>query len=649
MLIVDTKRKIDYLRDALVGKIPVPSDQIDQITLGLIYKFMSDIDEQNEELGGKSFFSGEYKKYSWKNIMDRSLAGHERVLLYIEGLEKMSRNDKLPQLFRDIFKGAFLPFKDPAVLALFLKGINEFKYENSEELGNAFEYLLSTAASQGDAGMFRTPRHIIDFIVEVVDPQKEDKILDPACGTAGFLVSAYKHILKDNTDKKSGRPGSLLTATERKKLTKNIVGYDISHQMVRLSLVNLYLHGFAEPNIYEYDTLASLERWDDNFDCLLANPPFMTPRGGIKPHNRFPIQAKRSEVLFVDYITEHLTPNGKAGIVVPEGIIFKNDIAYKQLRKMLVEDGLWAVVSLPSGVFNPYSGTKTNILFFNNTISRRTKEILFVKVENDGFDLGAQRKPIEKNDLPSRLEVLKNYKKGVQEDKKFNLGKSDAKFVSIIKKEKIVGNGEYNLSLEHYFAKTDFSNVKWSIVALKEVAEIGSGNSAPQNKALFENGKYPFVRTYDVGALHISDNLTNSRDKLNEQGIKRLKLFPKNTILFPKSGASTFLNHRVMLGINSYVSSHLATIIPNENKILPKFLFGLLKKIDAKKLTNDQSYPSLKISEIEKIKIPLPPMKIQKEIISKIEKEDTNIIRLRKEIKKCEQVIEEEISEVWGE
>lgn len=282
MLTTDTKRKIDYLRDVLVGKIPVPSQQIEQITLGLIYKFMSDIDEQNEELGGKSFFAGEYKKYAWKNIMDRSLAGHERVLFYAEGLEKMSRNKELPQLFRDIFKGAFLPFKDPAVLDLFLKGVNEFKYENSEELGNAFEYLLSTAASQGDAGQFRTPRHIIDFIVEVVDPQKEDKVLDPACGTAGFLVSAYKHILKNNTDKKSDRAGSLLTATERKKLTKNIVGYDISHEMVRLSLVNLYLHGFAEPNIYEYDTLSSLERWDDNFECLLANPPFNDAKRGYK-------------------------------------------------------------------------------------------------------------------------------------------------------------------------------------------------------------------------------------------------------------------------------------------------------------------------------------------------------------------------------
>jgi type I restriction enzyme M protein len=618
MLTAETKRKIDYLRDALVGKIPVPSDQIDQITLGLIYKFMSDIDEQNEELGGKSFFSGEYKKYAWKNIIDRSLAGHERVLFYAEGLEKMSRNRELPQLFRDIFKGAFLPFKDPAVLDLFLKGINEFKYENSEDLGNAFEYLLSTAASQGDAGMFRTPRHIIDFIVEVVDPQKEDKILDPACGTAGFLVSAYKHILEDNTDKKSDRAGSLLTATERKKLTKNIVGYDISHQMVRLSLVNLYLHGFAEPNIYEYDTLSSLERWDDNFDCLLANPPFMTPRGGIMPHNRFPIQAKRSEVLFVDYITEHLTPSGKAGIIVPEGIIFKNDGAYKQLRKMLVEDGLWAVVSLPQGVFNPYAGVKTSILFFNNAIAKQTKEILFVKVENDGFDLGAQRRPIDKNDLPTRLELLKKYKKAVQENKKFNLSKDEEKFASVVKKEKIAENGDYNLAADHYLVSIDYTNAKWPMVALGEIASIGAGNSAPQEKDLFKNGQYRFFRTSDVGIVHISDNLMSSRDKLNEKGTKGLKLFPKNTILFPKSGASTFLNHRAMLGIEGYVSSHLATIIPNENKILPIFLFNLLKEIDAKSLTNDQNYPSLKTSEIAKIKIPLPPIEIQKEIVTEL-------------------------------
>jgi len=598
MLTAETKRKIDYLRDVLVGKIPVPSLQIEQITLGLIYKFMSDIDEQNEGLGGKSFFSGEYKKYSWKNIMDRSLAGHERVLFYSEGLEKMGHNDKIPQLFRDIFKGAFLPFKDPAILDLFLKGINEFKYANSEELGNAFEYLLSTAASQGDAGQFRTPRHIIDFIVEVVDPQKEDKILDPACGTAGFLVSAYKHILKNNTDKKSGKPGSLLTATERKKLTKNIVGYDISHEMVRLSLVNLYLHGFAEPSIYEYDTLSSLDRWDDNFDCLLANPPFMTPRGGIKPHNRFPIQAKRSEVLFVDYITEHLTSNGKAGIIVPEGIIFQSGNAYKQLRKMLVEDGLWAVVSLPQGVFNPYAGVKTSILFFNNTIARQTKEILFVKVESDGFDLGAQRRPIDKNDLPTRLEVLKKYKKAVQENKKFSLTKTEEKFASVIKKEKIAENGEYNLSADRYLVPVDYTNAKWTMIKLGEFIEFlqksnrraGDGVSA---------GKYPFFTS--------GQNQNKWLDVAD---------YREESLILGTGGSAS-----VHISIDFSTSADVFVIKSNSGELNNKFLYHCLKNnIDI--LNSGFRGVGLKhLSKeyLKRIQVPLPPIEVQQQIVAELD------------------------------
>jgi type I restriction enzyme M protein len=151
-------------------------------------------------------------------------------------------------LFRDIFKNAYLPYRDPETLRLFLKTINEFSYDNSERLGDAFEYLLSILGSQGDAGQFRTPRHIIDFMVAAVAPQKNEVILDPACGTAGFLISAYKYIVAENTAKSAG---DLLTSAERKALLENFKGYDISPDMVRLSLVNLYLHGFVQPHIFE--------------------------------------------------------------------------------------------------------------------------------------------------------------------------------------------------------------------------------------------------------------------------------------------------------------------------------------------------------------------------------------------------------------
>ena len=223
----------------------------------------------------------------------------------------MNENPGVPALFRDIFKNAYLPYRDPETLRSFLKEINGFTYDHSERLGDAFEYLLSVLGSQGEAGQFRTPRHIIDFMVEIIDPKKDETILDPACGTAGFLISSYKHILKHNTkgyqeqqdreayDEK-GVPlealtldsplhykGDLLTPDDRKRLAANIHGYDISPDMVRLSLVNLYLHGFTNPHIDEYDTLTSDEKWNELADVILANPPFMSPKGGIKPHKRF--------------------------------------------------------------------------------------------------------------------------------------------------------------------------------------------------------------------------------------------------------------------------------------------------------------------------------------------------------------------------
>ncbi|HMQ07355.1 MAG TPA: N-6 DNA methylase [Saprospiraceae bacterium] len=251
-----------------------------------------------------------------------------------------------------------MPYKDSESLKLFLKTIFEFEYTHSEKFGDAFEQQLSVMDSQGDAGQFRTPHHIIDFLVAIIDPNKTDTILDPACGTAGFLISAYKHILLKNStakawvgsmrklnvyqynqladDQKFPLTGDLLTPDDHKKLIQNFVDYDISPDMVRLSLVNLYLHGFNTPNIHEYDTLSSEERWNEIYDVVLANPPFMSPKGGIRPNEKFTISSNRSEVLFVDYISEHLNPNGKAGVIVPEGIIFQSGKAYKDLRKTCV-------------------------------------------------------------------------------------------------------------------------------------------------------------------------------------------------------------------------------------------------------------------------------------------------------------------------
>jgi type I restriction enzyme M protein len=608
MLNFDIKRKINTLRDILVGKVPDPKAQVEQITIALIYKFMDDMDLEGMEFGGsREFFKEEYEKYAWVSIMQPENSGQQRANLYTEGIDKMSMNPHLPQLFRDIFRGAYVPYRDPETLNMFLKEISDFKYDHSEELGNAFEYLLSIMGSQGDAGQFRTPRHIIDMMVEIIDPRKTDSILDPACGTAGFLISSYKHILEKNKDKEGH---STLSADERKRMTENFAGYDISPDMVRLSRVNMYLHKFAKPQISEYDTLSSLEKWDDSYDIILANPPFMTPKGGIIPHNRYRIQAKRAEVLFVDYIAEHLNPTGKAGVIVPEGIVFQSSKAYKALREYLVEDDLlYAVISLPAGVFNPYSGVKTSILLMDKTLAKQKDEILFIKIDNDGYNLGAQRREVKGSDIPEVIKIIKDYQNGIDV--------SDNSIVTIATKQDIAEQ-DYILVGERY-KEVVVSNTDYPIVELGEICEVLAGNPAPQDKELFINGKYPFFRTADVGNVHLSDNLVDAKDYLNEDGVNGLKLFRRGTILLPKSGASTFLNHRAILGVDGYVSSHLACLVCDESKVNNKYLYRILINIDAKSLTADQGYPSLNIKQISSIRVPLPPLHIQEEIVKEIE------------------------------
>jgi len=591
MLTQETKRKIDSARQILVGKVPDPKAQVEQITTALIYKFMDDMDKEAQELGGKaSFFTNGYQKYAWTKLMDTKLGGQDRLNLYLEAITTLSQNPYLPQLFRDIFKDAFLPYRDPETLNLFLKEINGFTYEDSEDLGDAYEYLLSILGSQGDAGQFRTPRHIIDFIVAAVDPKKDETICDPACGTAGFLISAFKHILKENKEKP-------LTPDERKNLMDHFVGYDISLDMVRLSKVNLYLHGFPSPTIFEYDTLSSEEKWDENFDVMLANPPFMSPKGGIRPHKQFSVQANRSEVLFVDYILEHLRPNGRAGIIVPEGIIFQSATAYKALRKLLIEDGLLAVVSLPPGVFNPYAGVKTSILLFDNGLAKKTKDILFLKIQNDGFDLGAQRRKIDKNDLPQALEIIKEYKTALKENKKFKLNETQNKIAHLVAKDKIAESDDYNLSGDRYIETINFANQKWPLVELKDVCVVDWGNTELTKKSYIENGEY----------LGVSAAGCDGRMKHFEHEV--------GTVVLSAIGANC---GRVFYPNENFTAiKNTITFTPEKKKLYPKFLFYILRDNTFPRRGGGQ--PFMTKGDVKKYKIPLPPLEVQKEIVEQIE------------------------------
>ena len=474
MLDTDTKRRIDTARDILVGKVPDPKSQVEQITIALIYKFMDDMDAESEELGGKrKFFDGDYARYGWAKLMRAGLGGHETLNLYAEAIAKMPENPGIPTLFRDIFKNAYLPYRDPETLRAFLKIIDEFAYDHSERLGDAFEYLLSVLGSQGDAGQFRTPRHIIDFMVEVIAPQKNETILDPACGTAGFLISAYKHILRTNTD---ATGHSTLTPDDKGRLAKNFKGYDISPDMVRLSLVNLYLHGFTDPHIVEYDTLTSEGRWNEFADVILANPPFMSPKGGIRPHGRFSVQSKRSEVLFLDYFLEHLTATGKAGVIVPEGIHFVAQSGHTKLRRMLIEDGfLLADITLPHGVFKPYASVKTHLLIIDRRLARKATSVLFVEVENDGFSQSDTREPIPGSQLAVAARCVAEFKRAVESEAPWSKEVSEIRAYAVPKAVLLCGRDVHLLGRWHDLPNRVIHRSEIPLKRIDELCDIRDG------------------------------------------------------------------------------------------------------------------------------------------------------------------------------
>jgi len=590
MLDTATKRRIDTARDILVGKVPDPKSQVEQITIALIYKFMDDMDAESEELGGKrAFFAGEYERYGWAKLMRSGLGGHETLNLYGEAIAKMPENPGIPPLFRTIFKNAYLPYRDPETLKSFLKIIDEFEYDHSEQLGDAFEYLLSVLGSQGDAGQFRTPRHIIDFMVRLMDPKKEEVILDPACGTAGFLISSYKYILHTNTD---AHGNSTLTPDEKGRLAGNFKGYDISPDMVRLSLVNLYLHGFVEPHIEEYDTLTSQDKWNEFADVILANPPFMSPKGGIKPHKRFSVQSKRSEVLFVDYMAEHLTPNGRAAIIVPEGIIFQSGKSYKLLRKMLVEKSLVAVVSLPAGVFQPYSGVKTSILILDKSLAKTSDSIAFFKVENDGFGLGAQRRAIEKNDLFDAVEFLKTWVLSICTER---LVVSSPNAL-IVPKEKIAGNGDYNLSGERYRERVA-GKAHFPMVMLGEVFKLSSGRGLTQFE--MKEGSYPVYGGNGKTGLH------------SEYFVE------KPVIMIGRVGAYCGAIH--ITEPKAWITDNGLYVTEYKKEVNQNYLARILQKLDLNQFAKIGGQPSISQSTVYELPIPLPPLEVQKEIVVEIE------------------------------
>jgi type I restriction enzyme M protein len=329
----------------------------------------------------------------------------------------------------------------PRVLANIVDQLDAINMADSDTKGDLYEYMLGKIASAGQNGQFRSPRHIIGLMVDMTAPTPKDKICDPACGTAGFLVAVAAYLMKHYGD------AIFKDAASRRRFNEaTFHGYDFDSTMLRIGSMNMLLHGVENPDIRYKDSLAESDEDDsEKYSLLLANPPFagsLDYESTAKDLQRI-VKTKKTELLFMALFLRMLQTGGRAAVIVPDGVLFGSSNAHQQIRKILVEDQkLQAIISMPSGVFKPYAGVSTAILLFTKTNSGGTDHVWFYDMQQDGFSLDDKRTPQpDKSDLP---DILKRWKNLAKEKSR---ARTDPSF--LVPKAEIVANN-YDLSLNRY-------------------------------------------------------------------------------------------------------------------------------------------------------------------------------------------------------
>lgn len=460
MLDADLKSKIKQLWDKFWSHgISNPLQAIEQMSYLLFMKQLEDEDiarEQNAQLSGElyeSLFKGneDCKWSEWTNLPATHILDHVRDTVF-PFLRTLGGEDSL---YAQYMKDAVFMIPMPSLLIEAVKIINSMhiKEQNRDVKGDIYEYLLLELKTAGKNGQFRTPRHIIKMMVELIDPKIGDVICDPACGTAGFLIASFEHILRDatsdefiKTDEHGNEynyKGDKLNETQWELLREHtLYGYDFDQTMVRISLMNLMMHGITPPNIRQMNTLtARYEQEQNYYDVVLANPPFTGSLDESEISGKFTIKTKKTEILFLELMYNILSSGGRCAVIVPDGVLFGNQRAHKKIRtKLLEECRLDAVISMPSGVFKPYSGSSTGILVF--TKGEPTEKIWFYDMTSDGYSLDDKRTFIDgKGDIP---DIIEKFKK--RDKEKFENRKAKCFFVPF---EEIKAN-DYDLSISKY-------------------------------------------------------------------------------------------------------------------------------------------------------------------------------------------------------
>jgi type I restriction enzyme M protein len=413
------RQKVDQLMDILwAGGVNNPMDSIEQLSYLIFLRLLSEKDDLLASLDKKNYkriFSGKWARYAWGNFV--TLTGDElfdSVRLAIESLHELPGLSETGKL---LFNRATLKIYDRPTLRATVQSIHELElaaHGGQDLKGDMYEYLLSKISMSGTNGQFRTPRHIINMIVAMVDPQPGWRVCDPACGTAGFLISTFHHILQNNTSKaalaKGEVNGDQLKPAQWKFLEEHaFTGYDNDANMVKIAILNLYLHRLEKANIEFHNPLTTGKGSPYpglTFDVILANPPFA---GKIQEESILAdinLATRDTELLFLKWFIDHLNPAGRGGVIVPNGVLFGSNKADRKVRELLLTScDLQAVVNLPSGVFKPYSGVGTAALIFEKGGPKfaGTKSAWFYDLTADGFSLDDKRTPIEANDIPDVL------------------------------------------------------------------------------------------------------------------------------------------------------------------------------------------------------------------------------------------------------
>ena len=446
MITGEIRNKIDKIWETFwTGGITNPLDVIEQFTYLLFIKQLDDVEttKENESnfLGVPfvSMFPGDCQNYRWSKFKNLGSAEDmyslvmNKVFPFIKELHQDGDSAYARYMGDAIFK-----IPTAAMLSKIVDGIDNLDLGDDDSKGDLYEYLLNKVATSGTNGQFRTPRHIIKMMVELVKPQPNDIIIDPAMGSAGFLIEAQQYLRDNHAD-------LFLNAEQREHFNNNMFfGNDMDRTMLRIGAMNMMLHGVENPNISYRDSLSEQNTDEEKYTLVLANTPFKgsLDYDAVSADLLKVTKTKKTELLFLALFLRILKKGGRAAVIVPDGVLFGSSTAHKQIRKEIIENNrLEAVISMPSGVFKPYAGVSTAILIFTKTGSGGTSKVWFYDMKADGYSLDDKRQEIKENDIPDIIERFNNL------DAESDRARTDQSF--FVDKEDIVNN-DYDLSINKY-------------------------------------------------------------------------------------------------------------------------------------------------------------------------------------------------------